>query len=531
MTQQFIDRLDIAAKSPQVSACGTLIRVWRDSQPFSYSGATPMNVEIEDGLQQITNFGGNQRWFARRFRPSSEAEVLGILEQHPAATIRAIGSGHSWSGIAAHTDIVLDMSALNSVALVTVNGETLVRAGAGCRLQDLLDRLHATTDRTLPTLGAIKKQTVSGAISTGTHGSGRPSLSHFVVRVRAVVFTAGGQPEIREFDSGPELLAARCGLGCTGIIISADLQTVPKYLVAETVRHYETIEQILATFDRNPLTNFTLSPYGWAFTAFERRPIEGHAQPMLSKLKALAFRLYVLILLDLIFHLGVVGSRILGPAAVMFFQRSATKTLLKNVERIDDDEHVLTTKHDLFRHEEMELFVKEADLAFVIRFLRVAVEFFAGTAAAFPDEFKAAIAKSGLTETIAAKKGSFVLHYPLFCRRVLPEETLISMAGGVADPLFSVSIFTYDPPRAREPYYAFCLFVARTLRQMVELRLHWGKHFPLSHPEIAGLYPQFEAFRAICNAHDPHGVLRNAYTSRVLNLPPGNARDNSLAAT
>lgn len=489
-----------------------------------------MSIEIEDGLQQITNFGGNQRWYARRFRPSSEAEVLRILQQHPGATIRAVGSGHSWSGIAAHTDIVLDMSALNSVALVTVNGEVLVRAGAGCRLQDLLDRLHATTDRTLPTLGAIKKQTISGAISTGTHGSGRPSLSQFVVRLRAVVFTADGQPEMREFDQGPELLAARCGLGCTGIIISADLQTVPKYLVGETVRRYETVEQIVATFDRNPLTNFTLSPYGWAFTAFERRPIEGHAQPILSKLKALAFRLYFLILVDLIFHLGVVGSRVLGPAAVMFFQKSATSTLLKNVERVDDAEHVLTTKHDLFRHEEMELFVKETDLALALRFLRATVEFFAGTASAFPDEYKAAIAKSGVAEALAAKKGSFVLHYPLFCRRVLPEDTLISMAAGT-EPLFSISIFTYDPPAKRDPYYAFCLFVARTLRQLVALRLHWGKHFPLSHSEIAGLYPQFETFRAICNAHDPDGVLRNAYTSRVLNLPPGKAKGGDLPAT
>jgi len=51
-------------------------------------------------------------------------------------------------------------------------------------LQDLLDRLHAMTDRTLPTLGVIKRQTISGAVSTGTHGSGRPSLSHFVTGVR-----------------------------------------------------------------------------------------------------------------------------------------------------------------------------------------------------------------------------------------------------------------------------------------------------------------------------------------------------------
>src|SRR4029453_11407135 len=133
-------------------------------------------------------------------------------------------------------DIALDMSALNSVTPIKTSGLDLVRVGAGCRIQDLLDRLHATTDRTLPTLGAIKKQTISGAISTGTHGSGRQSLSHFVAGLRGVIFDAvTGRPVIREFTEGPELLAARCGLGCVGIILSVDLHTVSKYMVAETV--------------------------------------------------------------------------------------------------------------------------------------------------------------------------------------------------------------------------------------------------------------------------------------------------------
>ena len=121
-----------------------------------------MNTEV--------NFGGNQRWYTRRYQPSSEAEVLDILERHSGQTIRVLGSKHSWSNIAADAAVSI---------------EPVVRVGAGCRLQDLLDWLHERTDRTLPTLGAIKKQTISGAISTGTHGSGRQSLSHYVARIRA----------------------------------------------------------------------------------------------------------------------------------------------------------------------------------------------------------------------------------------------------------------------------------------------------------------------------------------------------------
>src|SRR5438552_8370577 len=204
-----------------------------------------MGTEAKDSLRKIANYGGNVGWYSSCYTPASEDEVLDILARHPNVTVRAIGSGHSWSDVAANPEIALDMSALNSVNPIKVNGQDLVRVGAGCRLQDLLDRLHAATDRTLPTLGAIKKQTVSGAISTGTHGSGRQSLSHFVAAVRAVVFDAEtGHPVVREFIEGPELLAARCGLGCFGVILSVDLHTVPKFLVAETLRACRSVEEI-----------------------------------------------------------------------------------------------------------------------------------------------------------------------------------------------------------------------------------------------------------------------------------------------
>ena len=212
-----------------------------------------MGAERKDSLQEIANFGGNQRWYTRCYAPASEAEVLDILTRHIDVTIRVTGSGHSWSDIGANADIALDLSALNSVTPIQTNGLDLVRVGAGCRIQDLLDRLHAATDRTLPTLGAIKKQTISGAISTGTHGSGRQSLSHFVASLRAVVFDPStGHPVLREFTEGPELLAARCGLGCVGVILSVDLHTVPKYMVVETIRTYRSIEEIIAALPQIP---------------------------------------------------------------------------------------------------------------------------------------------------------------------------------------------------------------------------------------------------------------------------------------
>jgi L-gulono-1,4-lactone dehydrogenase len=481
-----------------------------------------MGAERNDSLQEIANFGGNQRWYTRCYAPASEAEVLDILARHVGVTIRVTGSGHSWSDIAANSEIALDLSALNSVTPVTTNGLDLVRVGAGCRLQELLDRLHAATNRTLPTLGAIKKQTISGAISTGTHGSGRQSLSHFVASLRAVVFDPStGHPVVREFTEGPELLAARCGLGCAGIILSVDLHTVPKYMVVETIRTYRNIEEIIAAFAANPLSNFLLSPYGWVFTMFERKAVEREAPTPGSTLRAWFFRLFSFIVLDVFFHLFVIASRIAGPRAIKALQKMVPHTLPKGHLRIDDSEHILTSYHYLFRHEEMEIFVSEADLSRTLRFLRASIELFADTGTVFPEEFRAVLADTGSDEVIAAKRGRYVHHYPLFCRRVLPDETLVSMTASVDEPMYSISIFTYDRPGRRDAYDAFCSFLAHSLLKLVNARLHWGKHFPFEHADIARLYPRLEEFRALCVAHDRNGVLRNGYTARVLNLPPG----------
>jgi len=485
-----------------------------------------MGTEAKDRLRKIANFGGNVGWYSTLYTPASEDDVLDILARHHNVTVRAIGSGHSWSDVAANSEIALDMSALNSVAPLKANGENLVRVGAGCRLQDLLDRLHAATDRTLPTLGAIKKQTVSGAISTGTHGSGRQSLSHFVAAVRAVVFDAEtGRPVIREFTDGPELLAARCGLGCFGVILSVDLHSVPKYLVAETLRACHSIEQIIAAFADNPLSNFVVWPYSATLLMFERKALEYRKLTLGEKIKARLFRAFGLLVQDTGFHIGLHAARKLGPKAIKAYLRGApvSLSLIRDRERIDDAEHVLTNYHYLFRHEEMEIFVGESELARAIGFLRAAIESFAAIDSVFPEEFLDPLTEAGLDRVLKAKRGSYTHHYPLFCRRILPEETMISMAASALEPMYSISIFNYDRPGRRDAYYTFCRFLAHALRKLVNAKLHWGKHFPFEYGDVAPLYPRLEEFRALCLSHDRNGVLRNGYTKRVLNLPPGPA--------
>jgi len=182
-------------------------------------------------------------------------------------------------------------------------------------------------------------------------------------------------------------------------------------------------------------------------------------------------------------------------------------------------------KHHYFRHEEMELFVRQRDLPRAMEFLRFATEVFAGDGRTIPPQFADDLKETCFPTQLDALRGSYTHHYPLFCRCVLPEDTLISMASSTDEPLFSISIFTYCPPRNRKAYYAYCGFLARAFLHLFKARPHWGKHFPLQYADVAPLYPRLEEFRALCRANDPHGVLRNGYTARVLALPPGRARN------
>ncbi len=472
-------------------------------------------------LRREVNFGGNQSWHARRYEPASEAEVLDCLVRHQGDRIRALGSNHSWSDIAAGADVCLELSRMTSVEPFVKDGNRFVRVEAGCTLQNLLDKLHAATDQTLPTLGAVKKQTVAGAISTGTHGSGLQSLSHFVVNIRVAAYDSAGRATIYEYQSGDELKAARCGLGCMGIILSVDLRTVPRYKVAETVRNHENVNDILRVYREHPLTQFVYTPYSWKWMAFERKAVGWPPSTLMALVKSRGFRIFHLVGLDILFHLGILASRLAGSWAIKRFLSCAHHLTIKQLERVDDAERVLTVKHHYFRHEEMELFVGESRLADAVEILRSVTELFAGSAKAVPAGIEQRLRAIGLYDELLAHRGEYVQHYPFFFRRVMPEETLVSMAASMTEPSYSISVFTYDRPGRRTQYYTFCSFLARALSRLVAARLHWGKHFPLQYADIAPLYPEMGHFRALCQGNDPAGVFRNWYTARVLSLAPG----------
>jgi hypothetical protein len=219
------------------------------------------------------NFGRNLLLNpAADYTPRTEQDVLRILERHRGQQIRCCGRLHSWSRILEADQVLLDMRCLNSVHPELHEGQPSVRVGGGCQIKDLLRQLRQTENWTLPSVGFITEQTVAGAISTGTHGSGRNSLSHYVLSLRVARYDAGsGRAIIVEIDAGDELRAARCGLGCLGVIISVRMKCRETYRVEEHFQEYHKLDDVLQAEQRYPLQQFYLLPWRWTYFVQHRR--------------------------------------------------------------------------------------------------------------------------------------------------------------------------------------------------------------------------------------------------------------------
>lgn len=482
---------------------------------------------MKDHGDPIVNFGGNIRFTPRyHYAPTSETEVLELLDRHVHGKVRVVGALHSWSPAVVSEDVLVDLRHLNSVAVQKeADGDVWATAGGGCRIEHLLRRLHALSDVTLPSLGLITEQTIAGAISTGTHGSGKHSLSHYMEEIRVAAYDAEtGKARIYVWNEGAELRAARCGLGCMGIILSVRFRCIPEYDVAETITTCATIEEVLQLESQFPLQQFFLLPHRWSY--FAQRRFVVPVSPQKRSWSAKLYRAYWFFGIDIGLHLAIkfLASFLRSPLAIRFFyQNLFSRLVLKNRTVIDTSDRMLVMEHELFEHLEIEIFVPATRVGRAAEFVRHVLAAFDGQAIAIPDEISSALKGIGMYESLLERRGTFTHHYPITFRRVLADDTSISMSSSTNESYYSISFITYVEPRDR--FFAMASFLARSMTALFLARLHWGKYFPLSNAEIESVYPHLEEFRRICRETDPRGVFRNEFTDRVLGFSDTTAAD------
>lgn len=464
----------------------------------------------------ISNFGNNVHFSPKNFyTPKNEEEVLAILDSHSNEKIRAIGSLHSWSDVPASDGVIVDLRNFGEVELEQRGNETWAKVGAGTRVQDLVRILHKRAKVTLPTLPAVTDQTIAGAISTATHGSGMSSMSHFIDEVRLAAYNPEtGEAKIYEFTEGPELKAARCGLGCTGVLLSVGFRCEPSYSIVQSISKADNLKEAFGSEEEFPLQQILVFPYAWKYFVYKRRPLEEQAS---TTRLGYFFRAYWYLAVDLFFHGALVTlvNVIRNKSLIRWYLKDFTPmTMWETPEHTDDSAEVLVLEHELFEHVEMELFIPSRDIIPAFDLLREVIMVFAGETEGFSSQAESQLREIGMLEEAYLSRGTYFHHMPLLIRRILPDDTLISMSSFSEEPYYSVSVFTYYRDKSKMDLLA--RFLALSLNRLFNAKLHWGKRFPLTNADIETLYPGLPEFREICRSIDPNGVFRNEFSNRVL---------------
>ena len=463
---------------------------------------------------RIQNFGKNITFEPADFyQPTSEQEVLEILRANRGRRIRTIGRLHSWSDAPKSDDVLLDLRYLNTVE-IEEGGETRVKLGAGCQLKRAIKALdHAGL--ALPSQGLITEQAIAGAISTGTHGSGKNSLSHYVEEITVAVYDPQtGEPVVRAIRDGPELLAARCSLGCTGVILSVTLPCQSQYQVEEHLRFYDNLSPVLDAEEDYPLQQFYLYPHSWRFMAAHRRNVE-----VKRSILAPLYHAYWFVCVDFALHLTlllfacVFCSRWLVR---LLFRILAPCSLIRGWKVVDKSQRMLTMEHELFRHIETEVFVKRSKLPQLLDFARELLEYCDGNSSAINDQTWSQLRDMQLSDRVEAMCGKYTHHYPITVRKVLPDATLISMASSDDEPYYAVSFVSYHRPDQRDEFFEFARILVDATARLFDARPHWGKWCPLDAETAARLYPRLPELRDVCTTIDPDGVFRNRWLDELL---------------
>ena len=419
-----------------------------------------------------SNWAGNQHCSPDRVvHPAGTDEIAGAVRDAAAAgrQVKVVGSGHSFTDAACTTGTLIELD--RHQRLLAIDRAAMhVTVQAGITLADLNDTL-ARLGLALPNLGDIEYQTVSGALATGTHGTGSKlgCLATAVIGMELV--TADG--EVRTLDAhtdGDAFDAARVSVGALGAVSTITLQCVPAFnlhAVDEQMRLEDALEQFDELADGNDHFEFYWMPRSrWVVTKRNNR-VDGPERPRAR------FREWYD---DVFLQNTLFGMRARHPAVA----RRITKALPQPAvtDYVERSDRVFTSPRRV-RFCEMEY-------GFGREHLR---EVFA--------EVRSYLRTSG--ETIG---------FPLEVRVTAPDDIPLSMTSGRASAFIACHVF------AGRPYEQYFGAVERIM-DGVDGRPHWGKLHFQDAETLAPRYPGWERFQAVRRRLDPEGRWANVYTRRV----------------
>ena len=180
-----------------------------------------------------SNWSGFQKAKPQQIlQPTNIHELQSIVRDH--AKIRVVGAGHSFTPLVCTDATLVSLDRISGVASFDLE-RCQSNIYAGTRLYDLDQYLQQQSiNQALINQGDIDQQSLAGAVSTGTHGTGADlhCISAYVEAFE--LLTASGEILKCSRTENPEIFAAgRVSLGSLGILTQITMQNRPRYKLRE----------------------------------------------------------------------------------------------------------------------------------------------------------------------------------------------------------------------------------------------------------------------------------------------------------
>jgi FAD-linked oxidoreductase len=384
--------------------------------------------------------------------------------------VKVAGSGHSFTDIACTDGVMLDLSGLDGV--LAVDGE-LATVEAGITIHKLGPAL-AKHGLALENQGDVDPQTITGAISTATHGTGT-SFGNLSSRVEGVRLVTAND-EILDIREGDDLLAARVGLGALGVISAVTLRCVPAFRI-HRIDEPRPLDDTLARFDQlvDDNDHFELFVFPYTRTALTLTSERTDRQPKPGSV------------ID-----GILPDGLLDNVGLELACRTGRQfpALIPRINR--------TLVGTMSRGEELDQSYRVYAHSRTVRFT----------------EMEYAIPREHTTEALErvlalVERRRLPVGFPVEVRVTAPDDALLSTAQG--RPTGYIAVHQYRGMEFESYFRA-----VEAIMDEYDGRPHWGKRHYQSAATLSPRYPSWDRFLAVRERLDPERKFANDYLRRVL---------------
>lgn len=404
-------------------------------------------------------------------KPRSIDELASLIKKYGQENrhVRVVGAGHSFTPIAQSNDVLLSLDELQGLESIDTQ-RSIASILGGTKLKYLGDALfeHGMAQENL---GDIDVQSISGAISTGTHGTGARFGTLSTQVEGFTLITASGEVLECSSEQNPDIFkAAQVSLGTLGIIAKVRLRVVPAkrmHYQAYRKQFSECLDNLEAFKQENSHFEFFWFPY----TEGVQAKFLNETNEPVSK-SSLWNDFNKVVLENGVYWLLSEGCRLFPPLCKLVCSISAQS--IANIDEVNYSHRLFTTPR-MVRFQEMEYNIPAEHMRTVLTEIQASIE-----------------------------QHQFQVHFPVECRFVRSDDIWLSPAYQRESAYIAVHMYQ------GMPYRSYFYHIEEIFKRY-HGRPHWGKMHTRTAEDLSTLYPRWQDFQRIRESLDPQGMFLNNY--------------------